>query len=227
MTVIYKKKSRKEIGINNHSLINKDKGLLIPKIFHRTWFGNKPMPKEYIKYGDSWIDKHPDWKMKLWTDENIIELFNQKEFEKTEDPVLRSDIARYELIYRFGGVYIDCDFECLKNIEDLITGIQAFSSYEAYEVPGLICGGICGCTQGHPAFKALIDNMAESIKGNKHLPINHQAGPHYHTRIIGKRNDVVIFPPKIFYPYYYTEMHRKNEDFPEAYAIHHWARSWL
>ena len=29
----------------------------------------------------------------------------------------KSDIFRYEILYRFGGVYVDTDFECIKPFE--------------------------------------------------------------------------------------------------------------
>lgn len=70
--------------------------ILIPKTFHRIWFGKKTMPDIFVEYGKTWLDKHPDWKMVLWTDDNIhdITLQNQDLFNSTDHPVLRTGIIR-------------------------------------------------------------------------------------------------------------------------------------
>jgi inositol phosphorylceramide mannosyltransferase catalytic subunit len=45
-------------------------------------------------------------------------------------PRPQSDIARYEILLQVGGVYIDTDFECLRNVEPLIDGIECFAAQE-------------------------------------------------------------------------------------------------
>ena len=58
---------------------------------------------------------HPDWEYKLWTDETVkeITLINQELFDKAKNYGEKSDILKWELVYRFGGVYIDTDMEAL------------------------------------------------------------------------------------------------------------------
>ena len=64
---------------------------------------------------------------------------------------MKSDIARYEIIYRYGGVYIDTDFECLRPLDflhyiyDFYTGIQPLDS--AYLQLGI---GILAAAPAHP-----------------------------------------------------------------------------
>jgi mannosyltransferase OCH1-like enzyme len=43
---------------------------------------------------------------------------------------MKADIARYEVIYTHGGVYLDTDFKCLRNIEPLLEGADFFSAWE-------------------------------------------------------------------------------------------------
>lgn len=198
--------------------------LLIPKVFHRIWVGGGPMPDEFIYYGETWKKNHPDWEMKLWTKDNMIPLKNQESYDKAEKLAQKADIARYEILYNFGGVYIDCDFECFKNIEPLLNNVSAFAAWEDSNV---VCISILGCNAGNLFFKELVDGTAEAIKRNNNLPINYQVGPMYFTEKVKGRNDVVIFGSELFYPYLYTEKYRKEEKFPNAYAAHHWSGSWL
>lgn len=193
--------------------------LLIPKIFHRIWFGDRKMPDTYVEYGETWQKEHPDWKMILWTDESIrdITLQNQDIFNTVGHPVLRADMARFELIYKFGGVYIDCDFECIKNIEPVLGGVEAFS---AGEMPGIVSTAIMGCTPGNKVFKDLVDAIPQSMRENAHLPINYQTGPFFATKVLKGRDDIVVFGANLFYPYLPL-----GPDSP-AYAVHHFAGAW-
>ncbi len=196
--------------------------LIIPKIFHRVWMGKKPMPQEFIDYGRSWEIMHPDWEMKLWTEDNLFPLKNQKLFDNAIHVVQKCEIARLEIIYNIGGVYLDCDFECLKNIDDLLAGIEGFT---ACEDPGIFSMGIMGAVPGYKAYGVLVDGLEESLNKYKDYPINHQAGPMYATRKKDEISYITMFAPELFYPYSYREMYRKGESFPNAYAVHHWANS--
>lgn len=55
---------------------------------------------------------------------------NRRFFDKTNNYGQRSDILRFEIVYRFGGVYIDVDLECIKSLDilnhmyDFYTGTQ-------------------------------------------------------------------------------------------------------
>ncbi len=196
----------------------------IPRIFHRIWIGENTMPDEYIEYGETWKRLHPNWEFVTWTDANMIPLLNNEEYQNATQPALKSDIARIEILYRFGGVYVDCDFECYKNIEPLLENVNAFA---AWQDDYLIASGIMGCTPGHPDFAALTCFMTPHIRSNREKLLPFQAGPVYVTKCLRKSDDAKIFPKELFYPYYYTEMDRKGEVFPEAYAAHHWGKSWL
>jgi hypothetical protein len=48
--------------------------------------------------------------------------------------------------------------------------------------------------------------------------------------VLPNRDDVALLPPGSFYPYHYTERHRRHEDHaaaPWTFGAHHWAASWL
>lgn len=197
--------------------------LLIPRVFHRIWLGHRLMPPEFVEYGQSWLRHHPGWKMKLWTEKNMIPLTNQKIYNQAHSVVQKADIARYEILYRFGGVYIDCDFQSLRNIEPLLNEVSAFTASEA---PGVLSIGIMGCIPGHPVFQELVEKLPESLNVNHNKSVVDQSGPGFFTAAAGNRSDIVVFGSALFYPYYWTERHRKGEFFPHAYAVHHWAGSW-
>ena len=44
---------------------------MIPKVIHYCWFGGKPIPKEYMKYIDSWKRYLPEYEIKRWDERNF------------------------------------------------------------------------------------------------------------------------------------------------------------
>lgn len=198
----------------------------IPRILHRIWFGG-PLPPELRAYGRSWEERHPGWEHVLWSEENLPPLHNQDLFDRAEEIAprnvgqLRSDIARYELLQRLGGVYVDCDFECRLPLDDLLRGIKSFA---AWEVSGRwINNAILGAVPGHPFLGALVEGLELSVERFRGHRPNRMSGPQYLTRIYRRHGGLTVFPKDWFYPYLYDELERGQERFPQAYAIHHWA----
>jgi mannosyltransferase OCH1-like enzyme len=181
------------------------------------------MPDEFVQYGETWTKHHPGWTMQVWTDKNLPEIINRQEFLQAETTAQKADILRYEVIYKYGGVYIDTDFECLRNIEPLLEGVQVFA---AEEEPGIVVIGIFGAEKGHPLLADVIAQLPGSFRRKRHLSINEQTGPVFFTSVVAKHLETAVFEAKIFYPYHWREKWRKGQKFPDAYAAHHWAGSW-
>ncbi|MGI8439959.1 MAG: glycosyltransferase family 32 protein [Thermoleophilaceae bacterium] len=192
---------------------------MIPRIVHRIWLGPNPMPEEHAAYGESWAHHHPAWEMRLWTDEDLPGLSTPL-LERARNLVERADILRIELLRRFGGVYVDTDFECLRPIDPLLENVGIFAARVNEE---RINNAILGSTAGHPAWDrvlATIDERMGSIEGHG------AAGAPAIQWTVAEEPDYVAFPPELFYPYSAEEWHRRHEHFPDAYAVHHWAYTW-
>ena len=91
------------------------------------WLDKSPnvsnIPTKYVPYVDTWKRMNKDWKIKIWYTEDIIELLNnnfsdrEKEFWYNLEPhICKCDFARYLVILAHGGLYVDLDFICRKNI---------------------------------------------------------------------------------------------------------------
>lgn len=198
---------------------------IIEKIFHHIWIGDNPFPEEFKRYRETWLKHHPDWSMLFWTDENmpVESFYNKNLYLKTKGISSKADIAQYELLYKYGGVYVDADFECYKNIEPLIGNCDAWGCGEN-EL--LISTGIMGFRKHHPILKQIMRNFIPHMKKYKGHPANVTTGPIFLTETIGL-DTIKMIPTKYLYPYGYNEQHKKGRYFPKAYAAHHWAASWL
>src|SRR5438309_627607 len=149
------------------------RSLLIPRVIHRVWPGEDPLPAELEAYGESWERHHPGWEMKLWRPSDLPPLRNQAHFDSATSYAMRSDIARYELLLRFGGIYVDTDFECLRPFDDLLAGVEAFMGTED---GWFLTNALMGAVPGHPVIEAVVDAIPGSIAANPEGPPNELTG---------------------------------------------------
>src|SRR5690606_20382255 len=115
------------------------------------------------------------WKFILWTDDHLPEhIWNRAQFENAAHYAQASDILRLEVVYQFGGVYADLDFEAVRCLEPLLTGVEMFCGTED---GAHYCDGLFGAVAGHPAVKAATDALPASTVEYGHPPIHVQPGP--------------------------------------------------
>jgi hypothetical protein len=195
----------------------------IPRTIHRVWLGGRPIPEEHERFGESFARHHPDWEMRLWTDEDLPALgIGTAERERSRTHSELSNLVRYEVLHRHGGVYVDTDVECRRPLTPLLRGIDAFA---ALEVPGGVGTAILGSVAGHPAFARAARLARHTLGTSAHSPDAN--GPHFLSLILEQESNVAIFAAHLFYPYLWDELERRGEAFPDAYAVHHWALSWV
>jgi mannosyltransferase OCH1-like enzyme len=168
----------------------------IPKIFHHIWVGPNKIPQEFLEYQQGWKKFHPGWKDMIWNDSNIPPLINQELFDNAQTYSEKADILRYELIYAYGGIYVDYDYECLKNLEPLLKELTLVLCKEAdYLQPGIpqfFNNSLIGCTPEHPLVKKIIDNLPDRYEAYNNLPLeekartytNWRSGPFYLTDVL-------------------------------------------
>ena len=154
---------------------------------------------------------------------------NQHWFDAAPSPAARADIARLELLHRFGGVYVDTDMQPLRPLDDLVASTPCFLGREDSRWIGT---GIIGATPHHPFITELVDRLGESIRSKPASPPNEVSGPKFVTAVYNslratEKAKVAIFPPELFYPYHFSEPERAGESFPDVYAVHHWSMSWV
>jgi mannosyltransferase OCH1-like enzyme len=108
---------------------------MIPKIIHQTW-ANQNIPVDLSSLQQTWLEHHPDWEYRFWTDISIREFLAEYYdwflpfYDKYQHYICRVDSFRYFLLYHYGGIYIDLDFESLRSIDDLIMNQDLLLSLE-------------------------------------------------------------------------------------------------
>jgi hypothetical protein len=205
----------------------------IPRIFHQIWLGKGVLPLKFRAYRDTWRRLHPAWEHKLWTDDNLPPLVNHALFDSVSGYREKADILRYELLYRYGGVYVDTDFECFKSIEPLLASAAAGeggttqpSAFSSQESPEHISIGIMGSTQGNAFFGRIVDNLPQWHAHHAALHIGYRTGPFLVRAAYAEwPAELALLPTWALYPYHSTNLAARGRNgtyFPDAYAAHHW-----
>lgn len=114
-----------------------------PTRIHFIWIGSK-IPDKYISNITTYIKNNPNYDIWLWHDKNTVinderivkmpfHLHNIKELIESEELKFKNvygfdnmknwagkaDILRYEIVYNFGGMYIDVDSISVKPFDEL------------------------------------------------------------------------------------------------------------
>jgi inositol phosphorylceramide mannosyltransferase catalytic subunit len=204
---------------------------MIPKVFHRIWVGSEE-PEWLSGFGASWTDVNDGWSLIQWDDDKVQELFplvNQDVYDRADDIAgersgqLKADVLRYEILWRFGGVYVDADFECVKPVGSLIAPYDCFAAWETQNV--WINQAILGSLPQHPFIGRLVSGLADSVQNNPGKRPADFSGPKYVTPVWREHGGAHIFDQELFYPYSYRDVKRVDVSrrHAGAYAIHHWA----
>lgn len=96
---------------------------MIPKIIHYCWFGRSEMPELVQNCIASWHTYMPDWKYRLWSEDNFdiasAPLYVQEAYDAKKYAFV-SDYVRLWALEREGGLYLDTDVEVLRSFEPLM-----------------------------------------------------------------------------------------------------------
>lgn len=211
----------------------------IPKVIHQIWLGS-PVPDIYSDFIKSWKYYNPDWEYILWDDNKIKKfgLKNKVAYNLSPSYGIKSDIARYEILYRFGGIYVDTDFECLKNFEPIIKGSNFFAGQSNGNKLNIL-NGIIGSHSGNDFFEEILEYIKKPLLSTDGMKVINYSGPGLFTELfiqnLQKEQNTVLFPSLYFYPYPNYELSKRldietiKKVYPcqESYAIHYWEASWL
>ena len=105
----------------------------IPKIIHQLWIGPKTPPTKFM---DTWKNVHENEEFEYirWGKAEFKKRgFVSKLIDKINDMEEingKADIIRWELLYEYGGFFVDADSYCIKSVASLVKKYKAFACFE-------------------------------------------------------------------------------------------------
>jgi mannosyltransferase OCH1-like enzyme len=175
----------------------------IPKIVHQIWIGPKKRPDIWMDTVKSFCETQ-GFEYVLWDDKMVGELkmVNQSFYDKESTYNGKSDILRYEILYQYGGVYIDADSVILKpeQFNTLLTEFNKDAGF-GFEINGkLVCGGVSIAIKESRLIKHCID----AIPGRDMTKLAWiSVGPQLITDMVSKYQKeipLMLYPSTVFYP---------------------------
>lgn len=230
--------------------------LKTPKIIHQVYDyrnGGK-IPKQLLEISLTWKKNHPDWEYRLW-DHYAIDAFMKQYYPhyinryfQFKYPVQRWDSIRYLLIYHYGGLYVDMDYESLEPIDGLLVDAECFFGSEPEEhkpadMPVYLGNSFFGGRSHHPFIQLLANKCFESpmkiFESDKMQYVLETTGPRMVSKMYNSFDDklnVRILPAEYVAPWSLNEAHfmvsgnytsKMEEKLEKAYCVHYFFGSWL
>lgn len=211
---------------------------MIPHKIHYCWFGNHTMPPSAQQCLESWRKWCPDFEICRWDEHNFDMDANDyvKQAYEHKKWAFVSDVARFWILYRHGGIYLDTDVELLRSPLPLIER----GAFFGMEKIGKRVDVAPGCGMAAPAKDPLLKEIltyydAISFLQNG-LPNTTQTVCDHVTRILQTRGyqcvdreqqvcGWTIYPSAYLCPKDFVsgEIHTTSSTF----AIHHFDGSWF
>lgn len=230
--------------------------LKIPKIIHQVYDyrDGRNIPKQLLEISSTWKVNQPDWEYNFW-DHHKIDAFlkeyyphyNSRYF-RFKFPVQRWDSIRYLIVYHYGGMYVDMDYESLEPIEGLLADAECFfgSEPEDHKPAGMsvyLGNSFFGSRRHHPFLQLLVNRCFESpvktFESDKMRYVLETTGPGMVSKMynsLADKSNIRILPAEYVAPWSLNEARlmvsgrytsKMEEKLEKAYCVHYFFGSWL
>ena len=201
----------------------------IPKIIHQLWIGPKPAPTKFM---NTWKEKHVGlgFEYIFWNEEELekrgMTLTLKDKIDSMEEINGKADIIRWEILEKYGGVFVDADSICIEPIDHTLMRSNCFAGYEQERIrKGLIATGTMGFPPHHLIVKRCIKWVQENHVSHELTQKRawYNVGPGLLTRIVNDYNmhkNICVFPSYYFLPRHYSGIEYKGHE--KVYAYQEW-----
>ncbi len=208
---------------------------MIPNLLHQIWYqGSDNIIEPYKSCYEKTLIflKNTKWKHIFWNKDKI-DKFIKKHYNQYWDLydeytilVQKLDIARYLILYHYGGCYMDMDMEIIKDFRELINDDDELIVSKMSV--GIINNGILFSSKNNIFwldFLNKINTNKNKFNFNKMLHVNFTTGPIHFNKFINSSD----YKIKIL-PHYYLEAQSSkydSKDKTNAYTINYFGNSWI
>jgi len=206
----------------------------IPKVIHYFWFGGNPLPELTQKCIKSWRKNLPGYEVFEWNEEtfDINSIQYTKEAYKKKKFAFVSDYVRLYALTKYGGIYMDSDYEIVKPIDFLLNN-QAFAGFEN---KNYIATAIIGSIKEQSIFVEFMDCYKNKSFILEDGSMDMTPNVDYFTDILNKyglkKNNKVqnikgvsIYPTEVFSPVRDSQKQYILTD--STCGVHHFVGSWI
>ena len=215
---------------------------MIPLNLHQIWYQGKDNIKEpYLTcYKKSMkIIKNTKWKHFFWNKKKIDKLIktHYKQYwdlyNYFEPLVQKLDVARYIILYHYGGCYMDMDIEIIKDFSKLLKKNDELLFGERTKISNYITNGILFSNKNNKFWLDYLDKINErknTCNFSSYLNIHLTTGPIYFSLFIYKYKQNNNCKIRILSNEYFEPRESKHDNkkiSKNTYTINHFGNSWF
>lgn len=211
---------------------------MIPKKIHYCWFGGNPLPELAVKCIESWKKYCPDYEIIEWNEKNYDitdKCAYVQEAYKSKKWAFVSDYVRYDILYKYGGLYFDTDVEIINSIDKIIKKGSFMGFENVKKTFGVNPGLGFGTLPNLNFYKEILSYYDRIHFINEDGSYNQITIVEYTTNIlkkyglkenntIQKIENITIYPTEYFCPMNYETGEIFITD--KTISIHHYISSW-
>ncbi len=201
----------------------------IPRIIHRVWlkgYGEPQTPPSVFNtYWAKWQKLYPHWQFKTW-DGSEFDFKFPEYFAASHCHAWKSDLYRYEVLQREGGLYVDADIEPRASIEDVVSRFELFI---AKQVWGGVSNAMIGSVAGHKIWDGIWRELrrqgpeyyAQRLTAGNVDKTSQLSGPLFINKPFFYNPDAALIPSGLIL----TTPHNAEKN-PRALNHHHASNHW-
>jgi len=189
--------------------------MTIPKIIHHIWMGNNAIPDFNLHCANSVKEANPAFEYILWRDGDVEKMMKTDfpdycdKFNELPRMIMKVDMFRYFLMYKYGGLYVDMDYLMFKPFDLFQKTVVIPTNRDKVDNNRLCSLGNCifASVPNHLFWKSLIDTLFDMDR--KHLPFDgfdnviNSTGPMFVFEMYNKysnKEDIHVPERMLFHP---------------------------
>ncbi len=202
-------------------------GEQVPRLVHLVWLGSAvPARVERLRAD---IARHdPDVEVRIWGDGDLTWLQNHDALLAEPRMSAKADIARFEILQRHGGIYLDADFRLHRSLAPVFAAIDRHGLVAARQSPTVYNCAFIGARAGHPLLDDLVAAIPGTYRWTGRMTAPATTGPHFfterllaHVRAGGSFHEL---PQHAVFPWYADEDPLPAGVLPASVVMsHEWA----
>lgn len=205
----------------------------LPPVLHFIWVGKDP-PTTVRTRIRGWAELHPGYMVCLWGEEALAELgetattpFLEELLKAAPNAAALSDVGRFAILDRFGGIYLDSDMEACRPISPLFAYPSGFVVRES---KWLLTASAIGLPRGSVFGRVALSSMKAALVERGAID-NFTTGPPLITelsramRVLGLDGPASL-PEWTFFPDNPFRFPRGSRSQFPPYGIHLFDHSW-
>lgn len=203
---------------------------MIPKIIHQAAPADKDKwHRVWEKCHQSVLDRFPGFQHIMWTDADLEQLVKERhpwfmnQYLSYPENICRIDAARYVVLEKHGGIYLDMDMEVVRDFYHTLPQDKVSLVESCFQETERCQNSLMASPKGHPFWNEVMREMYSTYPYYAESVLD-ATGPRMLDRVVEFSPKCIHLLPSNLYnphPSFYNKSHKQH-----LYTLHHYSAVW-